>query len=36
VWRDIQQAIKNVQLRLDELEKLRQYVLLDDVSSRRP
>jgi hypothetical protein len=34
VWRDLRKAIKNVQLRLDELEKLRRYLLSEDVWTR--
>jgi hypothetical protein len=30
VWRDLQKAIKNIQLRIDELEALRQYLLSDE------
>ena len=31
VWRDLRKALKYAQLRLDELEKLRRYLLSEDV-----
>jgi hypothetical protein len=34
VWRDLRKALKYAQLRLDELEKLRRYLLSEDVWTR--